>query len=155
MWFGNEFSSLAEVSLYWQIWCVSNLRSPYHTPRRILSQLEIWHFWVIGIERNVCRCTSNRYIVMDLQEVGGGCEDWMKLAQVRDRWRALVSTVMKFRVPKMRGISWLAAEPVSFARRTLLHGINKCHNAVCKTRRWRAVVSSLHSQKIIIALQNL
>jgi len=25
---------------------------------------------------------------------------------------------------------------------------------VCKTRRWRAVVSSLHSQKII-ALQNL
>ena len=30
---------------------------------------------------------------MDLQEVGGGCEDWMELAQDRDRWRALVSTV--------------------------------------------------------------
>ena len=44
-------------------------------------------------------------IKMDLQEMGGGCEDWMELAQDRDRWRALVSTVMNLRVPKMRGIS--------------------------------------------------
>ena len=44
-------------------------------------------------------------IKMDLQEVGGGCGDWMELAQDRDRWRALVSTVMNRRVPKMRGIS--------------------------------------------------
>ena len=36
-------------------------------------------------------------IKMDLQDVGGGCGDWMELA--RDRWRALVSTVTKFRVP--------------------------------------------------------
>ena len=42
---------------------------------------------------------------MDLQEVGGDCGDWMELAQDSDRWRALVSTVMNFRVPKMRGIS--------------------------------------------------
>jgi len=44
-------------------------------------------------------------IKMDLQEVGGGCGDWMKLAQDGDRWRALVNTVMNLRVPKMCGIS--------------------------------------------------
>ena len=44
-------------------------------------------------------------IKMDLQEVEGGCKDWMELAQDRDRWRALVSTVMNLWVPKIRGIS--------------------------------------------------
>jgi hypothetical protein len=38
-------------------------------------------------------------IKMDLEEVGRGCGDWMVLAQDRGRWRALVSTVMNFRVP--------------------------------------------------------
>jgi len=44
-------------------------------------------------------------IKMDLQKVGGGCADWIELAQDSDRWRALVSRVMNFRVPKKRGIS--------------------------------------------------
>ena len=43
------------------------------------------------------RCEDN--IKMDLEEVGRGCGDWMELAQDRDRWRALVSTVMNFGVP--------------------------------------------------------
>jgi hypothetical protein len=37
-------------------------------------------------------------IMMDLKEVRRGCGDWMELAQDRDRWRVLVSTVMNFRV---------------------------------------------------------
>ena len=40
-------------------------------------------------------------IKMDLREVGGGCGDWMELAQDRDGWWALVSTVRNLRVPKM------------------------------------------------------
>jgi hypothetical protein len=36
---------------------------------------------------------------MDLQKVGGGRGDRMKLAQDRDSWRALVGTVRDFRVP--------------------------------------------------------
>ena len=44
-------------------------------------------------------------IKMELKEVGGGCGDWMELAQDRDRWRALVSTVRNLRVAKMLGIS--------------------------------------------------
>jgi hypothetical protein len=38
-------------------------------------------------------------IKTDLQEVGGGCGDWMKLGHDRDRWRVLVSMVMNLRVP--------------------------------------------------------
>jgi hypothetical protein len=38
-------------------------------------------------------------IKMDFQEVGGSRGDWMELAQDRDRWRALVSTVKNRRVP--------------------------------------------------------
>jgi hypothetical protein len=43
---------------------------------------------------------------------------------------ALVSTVRNLQVPKMRGISWLAAVPVSFSRRTLLHGVSNLVHTV-------------------------
>jgi hypothetical protein len=38
-------------------------------------------------------------ITMDLSERGFGDLDWIHWAQDRDRWRALVNTVMNLRVP--------------------------------------------------------
>jgi hypothetical protein len=38
-------------------------------------------------------------IKRDLQEVEGGCGDWMERVQDWDRWRAVVSMVMNFGVP--------------------------------------------------------
>jgi hypothetical protein len=36
---------------------------------------------------------------MDLLEIGLGGVDWIGLAQDRDKWRALVNSVMNLRVP--------------------------------------------------------
>jgi hypothetical protein len=49
----------------------------------------------LGIPRR--RCVDN--IRMDLVEVGWSNEDWVRLAQDRDRWRALVNSVLSLRVP--------------------------------------------------------
>jgi hypothetical protein len=38
-------------------------------------------------------------IKMDLRDIGFGDVDWIHWAQDRDRWRALVNTVMNLRVP--------------------------------------------------------
>jgi ribosome biogenesis protein Nip4 len=43
------------------------------------------------------RCEDN--IKMDLREIGFGDVDWIHLVQDRDRWWALVNTVMNNRVP--------------------------------------------------------
>ena len=48
-------------------------------------------------------------IKMDLQEVGGGCGDWVELAQDRGRWRALVSTVMNLRGRKKKAGNFLTS----------------------------------------------
>jgi hypothetical protein len=45
------------------------------------------------------RCRWENNIRMDHQEVGCGGVELIGLAQDRDRWRALVNTVMNLRVP--------------------------------------------------------
>ena len=55
-----------------------------------------------ALERPTRRSEDNNN-KMDLQEEGCGSMDWIDLAQDRDRWRALVSTVMNLRVPENAG----------------------------------------------------
>jgi hypothetical protein len=45
------------------------------------------------------RCRRVDSIRMDLGEVGWGDVDWIVLAQDRDRWRALVNSVLNLWVP--------------------------------------------------------
>jgi hypothetical protein len=44
------------------------------------------------------RCRWEDGIRMNLREIGLGGVDWIRLAQDRDRWRAVVSAVMNLRV---------------------------------------------------------
>jgi hypothetical protein len=45
------------------------------------------------------RCRWMNNIKVDLREIGWVSMDWIDLIQNRDQWRALVNTVMNFRIP--------------------------------------------------------
>ena len=64
----------------------------------IITKLSTAHHFILHMDFTKRRRWEDN-IKMDLKEVGRGCWVWMELAQDRDRWRALVSTVMNFRVP--------------------------------------------------------
>jgi hypothetical protein len=66
-----------------------------------------------------CRWVDN--IRMDLGEVGWGDVDWIGLAQDRNRWRALVISVMNLRFHKMLGNYRMASQLV--ASRVVLSSI--------------------------------
>jgi hypothetical protein len=72
--------------------------------RLIKSRRMRWAVHVARIEekRNALGRPRRRWVdrmKMDLREIGWNGMDWIDLAQDRDRWRALVNTVMNLRVP--------------------------------------------------------
>ena len=96
---------------------LNDLYSSPNIVRVIKSRRMRWagHMARMGEERGVYRVLTGKLegkrplgrprhrwvdnIRKDLQEVGCGYMDWIGLAQDRDRWRTLVSAVMKLRVP--------------------------------------------------------
>jgi hypothetical protein len=68
----------------------------------------MWHAWEMNVYRVLVRKPEGRRplgrprrrwedgLRIYLREIGWGNVDWIQLAQDRDRWRALVNTVMNF-----------------------------------------------------------
>ena len=95
---------------------INDLYCSPNTVRVIKSRRMRWagHVARMGEERGVCRVLVEKpegkkplgrprrrwvdNIREDLQEVGCGYMDWIRLAQDRDGWRTLVSAVMNLRV---------------------------------------------------------
>jgi hypothetical protein len=62
---------------------------------------------------------------MDLRKIRWGGMGWIDLAQDRDQRRALVNTVMNFRVPYDVGKFWSNCTTRSFLRRAHLREVSK------------------------------
>jgi hypothetical protein len=60
-------------------------------------------------------------IKVDLRDIGWDGMDWTDLTQDRDNWRALVITVMNFRVPYNAGKFLNSCTIGCFSRRAQLH----------------------------------
>jgi hypothetical protein len=78
------------------------MRGPEHAARMVEKRNV--HRLLVGkpegkkpLGRSRCRWVDN--IRIDLGEVGWGEVDWIGVAQDRNRWRALVNSVLNLRVP--------------------------------------------------------
>jgi hypothetical protein len=63
-------------------------------------------------------------IRMDLGEVGWGDVDWIGLAQDRNRWRALVNSVLNLRVPWNAGKLSSGITTVGLSNSAQLHRVS-------------------------------
>jgi hypothetical protein len=63
-------------------------------------------------------------IKMYLRGIGWGGTEWIELAQNRDRWRALVNTVMNLHIQYHVGKFLSSCASCSFSRRAQLHGVS-------------------------------
>jgi hypothetical protein len=97
---GSKDSTQHPVLKYYVLLLISG--NKFHT--HVKQQVKL-KFWILvgkpegkgPLGRPRRRWVDN--IRMDLREIGGDDVDWIHLAQDRDRWRALVNTVMNLRVP--------------------------------------------------------
>jgi hypothetical protein len=74
--------------------------------RHVAHMGEVWGAYNILVRRPEGRRPLGRprrrwedNIKMDPREIGFGNVDWIHWAQDRDRWRAVVNTVMNLRIP--------------------------------------------------------
>jgi hypothetical protein len=109
-----------EVTGEWRKLLNEKLRDLYFSPRKfriIKSKRMRWagHVVRMGEKRNAYRLLVGKpegkrplgrprrrwvdNIRIDLEEVGWGDVDWIGLSQDRNRWRALVNSVLNLRVP--------------------------------------------------------
>jgi hypothetical protein len=108
-----------EVTGEWRKFHSEELHNLYSSPdiiRQIKSRRMRWagHVAHMRVERKVFKVLVGRPkgkrplgrpnrrwedgIIMDLREICWGSVDWIRLAQDRDRWRAVVNAVMNLRV---------------------------------------------------------
>ena len=63
-------------------------------------------------------------IKLELRKGYGGVE-WIDLVRDSDRWWAFANAAMNLRVPYNAGNLLTSWKPVSFSRRTLVHGVSR------------------------------